>query len=109
MSIIKHKRGLPFNKKCRWLNDFGNPVNLTTAGITVKSQIRHQITDALIAELEFTKISDTQYRLKAPNTDNWPIDRLAWDIVYQFNNDIDPDATENLAIDVLYNPTRLNP
>ena len=59
MAIIKHKRGLPFNKKCKWLNDFGNPVNLTAGGITVKSQIRHPATDQLIADLVFSKISDT--------------------------------------------------
>lgn len=109
MAIIKHKRGLPFNKKCKWLNDFGNPVNLTAGGITVKSQIRHPATDQLIADLIFSKISDTEFRLRAANTDDWPLDRLVWDIVYQFDSGTDPDATETVNVDVLYNPTRLNP
>lgn len=103
--IVHHKAGTPFDMTGQWLNDFGNPIDFTDEGITVTSQVRHSVTDELIAQLSVDYPDSTHYRVYATDTSDWPIDRLVWDIRYHVAGEPD-NNTETAFIDVSRSVTR---
>ena len=103
--IYHHKAGTPFDMTGQWLNDFGNPIDLTSAGITVTSHVRHPVTDEIIAELEVAMPDATHFRVFATETADWPVDRLIWDIRYHVPDEPDTN-TETAFIDVSRAVTR---
>lgn len=69
---------------CTYRDSAGNPVNLDTAGITIKSHIRSA--DGMVTyELEYIprdQITRTgEYRLRGESGD-WKVGDLKWDIRY---------------------------
>ncbi len=77
------KRGDTFSITCTWKE---NNIPASTAGLTIRSQIRHPKTLALVSDLIVTHANQTTYpgvfvlTPSNPDTSAWPIGNLIGDI-----------------------------
>jgi hypothetical protein len=81
---VKLKVGDTFIADCTYKDANGNPVNLNTAGIVIRSSVRSPNgvkTYPLDVTIKDQAVTPGGYRLRS-DTSGWELGRLAWDIRY---------------------------